>query len=576
MDKLSKLQALLPEIQVSATEAGSPWAHPPKPAHLYEGTDSDDDEEIMRQGRISQHQIGQSSETFNAEGTGEVSNEPSQPRTERNVDLEMGQLAIGGDAFCPWQAIKKYPYTYIGSANRDSVVEGFWKDGKICDQTWDFFYIHRLASDASQTPMLLVPTKQVKDLLTTINQSLDIHLTIPSGSSGFEVTFEDDGTPQPRYLGRSTDSKMASNLHAAVPPHWFKPKSETTNKTSTPTDRSIAAFKAKMALMAQAQKGKKVINSEKRNIDRIAKQQSWNQSIKRVQRYLGLRQASDEKQKDIARARVQASESVLQWGEHSAAVKTVISRPAVFKPDQPAAYDQESDVVFICVDIEANERNSTQITEIGISTLDTRDLKGLVPGERGVNWFSKIRARHFRINEYKYIRNTDFVSGCPDKFEFGDSEFVGLKDAPRAVASCFKHPFSAPEDLIISIDENAPKRNIIFVGHGIGADITYLKSMGYDVYNLSNLQEIVDTAVMWQSLKRDTSPRNLGSILAEIDIAGWNLHNAGNDAVYTLQAMVGISIRHLNEQQKRQEEKDQERKARVEEQVCPHSAWTVY
>jgi len=32
---------------------------------------------------------------------------------------------------------------------------------------------------------------------------------------------------------------------------------------------------------------------------------------------------------------------------------------------------------------------------------------------------SAIRARHFRINEYKHVHNTDFVHGCADRFEFG-------------------------------------------------------------------------------------------------------------------------------------------------------------
>ena len=95
------------------------------------------------------------------------------------------------------------------------------------------------------------------------------------------------------------------------------------------------------------------------------------------------------------------------------------SRSADFDPDKQAPYEQEGDVVFVCVDVEANERNANQITEIGIATLDTRDLKSLIPGARGVNWQAKIRARHFRIKEYKHIVNTDFVSGCPDRFEFG-------------------------------------------------------------------------------------------------------------------------------------------------------------
>jgi hypothetical protein len=61
MDKLSKLQALLPEVKVSKTAESSPWTHYPKPTHLYEGTDSEDDEEIMRWGKMEQSQMSQSS-----------------------------------------------------------------------------------------------------------------------------------------------------------------------------------------------------------------------------------------------------------------------------------------------------------------------------------------------------------------------------------------------------------------------------------------------------------------------------------------------------------------------------------
>jgi len=103
------------------------------------------------------------------------------------------------------------------------------------------------------------------------------------------------------------------------------------------------------------------------------------------------------------------------------------------------------------------------------------------------------------------------------------------------------------------------------VGHDIGADISFLQTIGYDVHNLSNLLETADTAFMWRYLKRESNPRNLGSILAELGIIGWNLHNAGNDAVYTLQAMIAIAIKHLDEKHRAKEVKEQEKKARISE-----------
>lgn len=121
---------------------------------------------------------------------------------------------------------------------------------------------------------------------------------------------------------------------------------------------------------------------------------------------------------------------------------------------------------------------------------------------------------------------------------------------------CFKHPFSEPD--VEPIDEN-PKRSVILVGHDIDADINFLRTIGYDVHNLSNLQEVADTATMWKYHKRETNPRNLGSVLAELGLETWFLHNAGNDAVYTLQAMVGIAIKHLNDHKKEKQMKDTEK-----------------
>lgn len=125
-----------------------------------------------------------------------------------------------------------------------------------------------------------------------------------------------------------------------------------------------------------------------------------------------------------------------------------------------------------------------------------------------------------------------------------------LANAPTIVASCFKYPFSKVGECP---QPDSAKRNIILVGHDTKQDIAYLRKVGYDVYNLSNLMEEVDTATMWRYLTRDTNPRALGHILAELGIIAWNLHNAGNDAAYTLQAMIGIGIKAIVDKQKGRE-----------------------
>jgi hypothetical protein len=187
-----------------------------------------------------------------------------------------------------------------------------------------------------------------------------------------------------------------------------------------PSQASLIEFKAKIDLVTRLQRGKKMVNKEKQKAERVAKQQSWNKSIKRVQRYLGIRQASLASQTEAIRAGLQNSS--LQWMDYVAAVQDAVAKLPPSKDldvERLAPYNQEGSVVFVCVDVEAYERNTRQITEIGIATLDTKDIAKLNPGNGGVNWREMIRARHFRIREYRHLENSEFVNGCADKFEFG-------------------------------------------------------------------------------------------------------------------------------------------------------------
>jgi DNA polymerase III alpha subunit (gram-positive type) len=113
--------------------------------------------------------------------------------------------------------------------------------------------------------------------------------------------------------------------------------------------------------------------------------------------------------------------------------------------------------------------------------------------------------------------------------------------------------------------EEDPNRTIILVGHDVEADINFLLTIGYNLRNLSTLTETVDTSCMWRYLKQEDNPRNLASILAESGIVAWNLHNAGNDAVYTLQAMLAIAINDMVDRQTQKEIKDQEKRTTVDE-----------
>jgi hypothetical protein len=50
--------------------------------------------------------------------------------------------------------------------------------------------------------------------------------------------------------------------------------------------------------------------------------------------------------------------------------------------------------------------------------------------------------------------------------------------------------------------------------------------MGYEISNLPNLLETLDTANLYRALKHETQPPSLVTVLDDMHIDWWNLHNA--------------------------------------------------
>jgi hypothetical protein len=86
---------------------------------------------------------------------------------------------------------------------------------------------------------------------------------------------------------------------------------------------------------------------------------------------------------------------------------------------KPVPFKPRESVRFVCIDVEAYERDTTLVTEVGLAVLDTEDIIDIPPGDRGKDWFPLVQAYHFRIEERCQMVNSEFVSGCPEAFDFG-------------------------------------------------------------------------------------------------------------------------------------------------------------
>jgi hypothetical protein len=370
-------------------------------------------------------------------------------------------------------------------------------------------------------PIILVRESQFQALIDEINAHHGLRLKISSHqrSEGLVGSFPDHPRCLPRYLGRSHSKADIDNMTANAP----RPSHRAAGEAFHPPLESpmLEEFKQLVEDMIEAQKSKSKATKAKKQIERLGKNKSMTDQFKRAQRYLGLR-------------------PTVQDGQAPPSLSTAVD------PSLPAPFAFDQSVVFVCVDVESYERAHHKITEVGVATLDTRDLVGVAPGENGEAWREKIRARHFRINEHRHLVNSDFVTGYPDGFMFGESTFVPLDKAGKHVEACFQAPFGAhvPNGKQTNLDADpTEKRNIIFLGHDTSTDIRYLQELHYDPMKADNILEAMDTATMYKVWNRDQQPTSLGKILAKFDIIGWKLHNAGNDAVYTVQAMLGICVK---------------------------------
>lgn len=96
---------------------------------------------------------------------------------------------------------------------------------------------------------------------------------------------------------------------------------------------------------------------------------------------------------------------------------------------------------------------------------------------------------------------------------------------------------------------------MVIVGHSTKSDLKILQRLGVDIYVIVPVLAILETYLMARNLLganaiflKGTAPMtrfNLGALLAELKCLyeKLDLHNAGNDATFTLHAMLMLAIR---------------------------------
>lgn len=325
-----------------------------------------------------------------------------RPRTDGAFDLEHFQPnePTGEDMeFCPWKVVVDYPDHFVGNRNRPHVclatddrnVEEL-KTNEPAGQTIVRKHIRRqnlglvrTRSDAcvgnpadlehsfyifdpttvKDKPYFLVPTSQFQIFLDKVNKDLGVALSIPAGVNAdrFLMKFGQDGTPRPRYIGRSEKDKPF-NIE-----DWPSPGTE-----------DAEAYQAASAIV----------------------QQDFLDKMKKMK----LPPAKDRG----AKAKTKAARKRADREHMLAEVQYLLGLKG---------WEGVTEMVFVSVDIEALERAPNLISEVGIAVLDAKDMRQVSPGDCGKDWWPLVKCYHFRTHEYSGLVNREYVQGCPDAFDFG-------------------------------------------------------------------------------------------------------------------------------------------------------------
>jgi hypothetical protein len=143
--------------------------------------------------------------------------------------------------------------------------------------TRERYYAHD--PESRRLPIFLVPTRQFQDFLAEANSDLDTHLSIPTGNHGdrFKVRFK--GVLQPQSLGCIRNAEeFEQQKHYLLPLIKEDFDAETLQLFNQKIENIYLSFKP----------SKK--KPETKYWNQLARRKSWSRAIKRVQRYLGLRQ----------------------------------------------------------------------------------------------------------------------------------------------------------------------------------------------------------------------------------------------------------------------------------------------
>ncbi|KIN07409.1 hypothetical protein OIDMADRAFT_47317 [Oidiodendron maius Zn] len=179
------------------------------------------------------------------------------------------------------------------------------------------------------------------------------------------------------------------------------------------------------------------------------------------------------------------------------------------------------DAVIVSFDLELLKPGAPDISQMGVSILDTRCLSLDISKSTG-----SLLTRHFVIGGQKRGGQKRFRRERM-KFYFGTSEY---RTDDRVNEVILKQLYIQDEI------KGQEYRKIILVGHGLRSDLAVLQKRGIFIQEIPTIIAKFDTTYIATEVLGIKS--SLYHLLKILDCPHENMHIAGNDANYTLRALL--------------------------------------
>jgi hypothetical protein len=211
------------------------------------------------------------------------------------------------------------------------------------------------------------------------------------------------------------------------------------------------------------------------------------------------------------------------------------------------------DALIVSIDTEWEHRRLGDfVVEVGITILDTRDIVNVAPGKFGDDWFSKAKTYHYVASATK--RRKERIGGC----FFSKDVFGTYATIKRDIVSVLQQAAHPPSD---GRAMGHGPRKVVLVGHSVVADLQQLyrsPSLALDLLSadvfLTKPTTVFDTFMLTVAARKQGAnirQRRLGWLVNWLGVhpryrrhnVVRGCHNAGNDAAYTMMALLMYAIR---------------------------------